>query len=386
MGPQVTDTVSGTCDARFAGVREVFADSLASGREVGAAVCVYSDGQPVVDLWGGMADPGTGRVWARDTIVSTFSVSKGVVSTMAHILINRGELDPDAPVSRYWPEFAAAGKEFMPVRNIMDHQAALCYVNRRLEPGDLYDWDLMTATLAETKPHWAWGEKPVYLNMTYGYLLGEVVRRISGKGLAQFMREEIAGPLGIDFHFALNAEQIARCASVLQIKPRAVFEAAEADPDSVFGKSMAGWGAGEDFNSAAWRQAQVGSGSGHGNARAIARLFACLGQGGTLDGVRLMGPATVEAARAFQCETDGEDPLLGVSGLRFCLGYELNSPPVLAMGPNPRTFGQWGAGGNLGFADIEASVAFGYTPNLMHDAMEVGPRAGALVDALYASL
>ena len=180
MGPQVTDTVSGTCDARFAGVREVFADSLASGREVGAAVCVYSDGQPVVDLWGGMADPGTGRVWARDTIVSTFSVSKGVVSTMAHILIDRGELDPDAPVSRYWPEFAAAGKESMPVRTIMDHQAALCYVNRRLEPGDLYDWDLMTAALAETKPHWAWGEKPVYLNMTYGYLLGEVVRRPPG--------------------------------------------------------------------------------------------------------------------------------------------------------------------------------------------------------------
>lgn len=378
--------VQGSCDPRFARVQQEFEQAFERGDELGASVCVTLEGETVVDLWAGFADEARTRAWEHDTLVNVYSTTKGMTALCALRLVEQGRLDLDAPVARYWPEFAAAGKESMPVRNIMDHQAALCYVNRRLEPGDLYDWDLMTAALAETKPHWAWGEKPVYLNMTYGYLLGEVVRRVSGKGLAQFLREEIAGPLGIDFHFALNAEQIARCASVLQIKPRAVFEAAEADPDSVFGKSMAGWGAGEDFNSAAWRQAQVGSGSGHGNARAIARLFACLRQGGTLDGVRLMAPATVEAARAFQCETDGEDPLLGVSGLRFCLGYELNSPPVLAMGPNPRTFGQWGAGGNLGFADIEAGVAFGYTPNLMHDAMEVGPRASALVDALYASL
>ena len=371
--------LSGTCDARFAKLRALFEAMLNDGREVGAAVALYADGKPVVDLWGGWADPEAQRPWARDTIVSTFSVSKGVVSTMGHMLVDRGEIDLDAPVARYWPAFGQNGKEEMPVRYLFDHRCAICYVDRQLAPGELYDWDLMIEAVEQTAPNWEYGVRPVYLNMTYGYLVGGLVYKVTGKRIGRFMREELGGPLGLDFNFALTSGEKARCARVLQ-KQRLLDEV-EDIPDTLFARTMQGFGEGEDFNSEGWRSNEVGAGQGHGNARAIARLFAMLGNGGELDGVRIMSEATRDQAVAFQCESDGADPLFDVS-IRFALGYELNCPPF-PMGPNPRAFGHWGAGGSFGFADPDAGISFGYTPNYMHDELELGPRGGALVDAVF---
>lgn len=371
--------LAGTCDARFAKLRDLFEVMLNDGREVGAAVALYAEGKPVVDLWGGWADPDALRPWQYDTIVSTFSVSKAVVSTMGHMLIDRGEIDLDAPVARYWPEFGQNGKEDLLVRYLFDHRCAICYVDRALAPGELYDWDLMIKAVEQTAPNWPYGEHPVYLNMTYGYLLGGLIYKVTGKRIGQFMREELGGALGLDFNFALTPDEKSRCARVMRKK--SLLDEVEAEPGTLLARTMQGFAEGEDFNSEGWRSNEVGAGQGHGNARAIARLFAMLGNGGALDGVRIMRQATRDQAIAFQCESDGTDPLFDIP-IRFALGYELNCPPF-PMGPNARAFGHWGAGGSFGFADPDAGVSFGYTPNFMHDGLELGPRGAALVNAVF---
>lgn len=378
-------TVSGTNTRQFSGVRDVLASLLSDGREVGCAVCVYADGQKVVDLWGGVADPKAGKPWSRDTIVSTFSVSKALISTMGHMLVDRGVIDLDEPVAKYWPEFGQNGKEGILARHLLDHRCAISYVDRRLEPGDLYNWDLMIEAIEQTKPNWEPGVHPVYLNMTYGYLMGGLVYRLTGKRIGQFNREELCGPLGLDYNFALTTDEKDRCATVLQKgSPRALFEEVEKNPDTLFSRTMQGFGPGEDFNSDGWRSNEVGSGQGHGNARAIAGLFEMLRAGGTFNGTKIMGAKTRDRAITFQCESESNDPVLG-KPVRFALGYEINNP-TFPMGPNPKAFGHWGAGGAFGFGDIKNGIAFGYTPNFMHDGLELGPRGAALVDAVFKAL
>jgi CubicO group peptidase (beta-lactamase class C family) len=383
MGTEAT--VSGACDPKFNGVQDVLSDLLEDGREVGCAVCVYVDGQKVVDLWGGMADPKSNRAWAQDTIVSTFSVSKALVSTMGHMLADRGVIDLDEPVAKYWPAFGQNGKEAILVRHLLDHRCAISYVDAPLKPGDLYNWDLMIDAIETTAPNWEPGVKPVYLNMTYGYLMGGLVYRMTGKRIGQFNREELCGPLGLDYNFALTADEKARCATISQKgNPRALFEEVENNPDTLFARTMQGFGPDEDFNSDGWRSNEVGSGQGHGNARGIAGLFETLRAGGTFNGTTTMSPATRDRAVTYQCESEGDDPVLG-KPIRFALGYEVNNP-TFPMGPNPKAFGHWGAGGAFGFADMESGVSFGYTPNFMHDGLELGPRGTALVEATFDSL
>jgi CubicO group peptidase (beta-lactamase class C family) len=378
-------TVSGECDSKFNGVRDVLAELLHNGSEVGCSVCVYVEGRKVADLWGGMADPTTGRSWDRDTIVSTFSVSKALVSTMGHILVDRGVIDLEEPVAKFWPAFGQNGKEGILVRHLLDHRCAISYVDAPLAAGDLYDWDLMIDAIEKTSPNWEPGINPVYLNMTYGYLMGGLVYRVTGKRIGQFNREELCGPLGLDYHFALTNEEKARCATVLQKgSPRALFEEVKNNPKTLFARTMQGFGPDEDFNSVGWRSNEVGSGQGHGNARAVAGLFETLRGGGTFGGVQIMNPATRDRAVGFQCESEVEDPVLG-KPIRFALGYELNNP-TFPMGPNPHAFGHWGAGGAFGFADVDSGLAFGYTPNLMHDGLELGPRGTALVEATLGAL
>jgi len=372
MGTEAT--VSGACDPKFNGVQDVLSDLLEDGREVGCAVCVYVDGQKVVDLWGGMADPKSNRAWAQDTIVSTFSVSKALVSTMGHMLADRGVIDLDEPVAKYWPAFGQNGKEAILVRHLLDHRCAISYVDAPLKPGDLYNWDLMIDAIETTAPNWEPGVKPVYLNMTYGYLMGGLVYRMTGKRIGQFNREELCGPLGLDYNFALTADEKARCATISQKgNPRALFEEVENNPDTLFARTMQGFGPDEDFNS-----------DGYGNARGIAGLFETLRAGGTFNGTTTMSPATRDRAVTYQCESEGDDPVLG-KPIRFALGYEVNNP-TFPMGPNPKAFGHWGAGGAFGFADMESGVSFGYTPNFMHDGLELGPRGTALVEATFDSL
>ncbi len=376
--------IEGTCDGRFVAVKDAFVENFAEFDEIGASVAVYFDGEPVVDMWGGFRDAARTKRWAKDTLCASFSVSKAFVSVMGHMLIDRGLLDIDKPVAHYWPEFAQNGKADVTVRDIFTHRAALAYVDAELKPGDIYDWETMTTALAASARHAPFGEEPTYLNLTYGYLLGEVIRRIDGRTIGPFLREEIAKPLGVDFAFGLSGAQIARCAEIVPETPPAGAELpVPADMDGLM-KSMRGLAEGDGrFNLDSFRKSEIGAGSGHGTARGVAKFFACLGAGGRLDGVRLMKTETRDRAIAYSGES--VDAIFGAHN-KYAVGFLLNNPPGAPMGPNSQAFGHPGAGGRIGFADPVSGLAFAYLPNLMYWGAGLGPRGTRLVEAAFASL
>jgi CubicO group peptidase (beta-lactamase class C family) len=382
--------IEGTCDPGFERVREAFAGNFAQRGDVGAAVAVTIDGRPVIDLWGGYADKQRTRPWQRDTIVNVYSATKGVAATCLNRLADNGRVDLDAPVARYWPEFAQAGKERIPVRWLLSHRAGLPAVSKPLASDALLRWDVMAAALAEQEPWWEPGTRHGYHALTFGYLVGEVVRRVDGRSLGTYCREEIARPLQIDFHIGLDARDDARCAEMIAPMPPVpgaphAIPTAAPDPNSMAAKAMnnpAGAMRFSTLNSRAWRGAEVPAANGHTNARALARFYGALARGGELDGVRVLSPAQIE--RCLNMESDGIDAVVGVP-MRFGLGYRLTQPAA-RYGPNPRTFGHTGAGGSLGFADPDAKVGFAYTMNQMGSHILIDPRVVALLDALYACM
>ena len=386
-----TIAIEGTCDHRFRAVREAFAENFASKDEVGASVAVMVDGEMVVDLWAGTADQAGTRPWERDTIVNVYSSTKGMTALCAHHLVDKGLLELDAPVARYWPEFAQAGKEGLLVRWLLSHQAGLPAVRQPLPRGSLYQWDTMTAALAAQEPWWEPGAKHGYHALTFGFLVGEVVRRVSGRSLGTYFREEIAEPLGVDFHIGLAAEHDGRTAETIQPPPRppkerSLGEKLLSDPESmpfkVFANPPDALIPGH-MNTREWRAAEIPAANGHGNARALARVYGALARGGELDGVRILSPATIEQAIVEQA--NGPDAVLGMA-TRLGLGFFL-SMPGYPLGPNPRSFGVPGGGGSLGFADPDAKVGFGYAMNRMGaGSIRKDPRQPPLVDAVYASL
>ena len=381
--------VHGVCDSRFNAVKEAFADNFPTHGEVGAAVAVTVDGQPVVDLWAGHADAARTRAWEQDTIVNVYSTTKGMTATCAHRLVDQGLLDLDAPVANYWPEFAQAGKEELPVRYLLSHRAGLPAVSDPLPAGSIYDWDVMTAALAKQEPWWEPGTKHGYHALTFGWLVGEVIRRVSGKSPGAYFREEIAEPLGLDFHIGLAAEHDGRTAEMIPAplpqpgEPNLLAEifanpmglkAFVISPDMM---DMSG------VNTREWRAAEIPSANGHGNARAVARFYGALARGGELDGVRVLSPSAIDQAIVEQ--SSGTDAVLTLP-IRFGLGFILTMPDR-PIGPNPRTFGHAGMGGSLGFADPDAKVGFGYAMNKMIATTDfIDPRWQSLIDAIYASL
>ena len=379
--------VDGTCDRRFAAVRGVFAEGFERRGEVGAAVAVTLDGRPVVDLWGGHTDPVRTRPWARDTIVHVFSTTKGMTALCAHLLADRGRLDLDAPVARYWPEFACAGKSALPVHLTLSHRAGLPAIRRRLPPEAMFEWDTMTAALAAEEPWWEPGTKHGYHLVTYGWLVGEIVRRVSGKSLGTFFRDEVAGPLGLDCHIGLAAEHDARTADIIpgpSPEPGDPLLEALSDPGSMRFLAIANppWTV-ESVNTRAWRAAEIPAVNAHTNARALARLYGVLACGGSHDGRRLIRPETLARATEQQCE--GPDAVTGLPG-RLALGFGL-SLPEWPLGPGRHSFGHPGAGGSVGFADPEARLGFGYTPNRMGAGLDLrDPRTIALINAVYAAV
>lgn len=377
--------ISGSSVPCFKPVRDVFARGFRDGEELGAALSVVVDGQTVLDLWAGYADPGRSRPWHRDTIVNLYSTTKAMTALCAHRLAERGELDLDRPVADYWPEFSAHGKGGIPVRWLLSHRAGLPAVREPLPPEALYDWEAMTAALAAETPWWTPGEAHGYHAVTYGWLVGEVVRRVSGRTPGRLFREEIAGPLAADLAIGLDARDLGRVADMTALQPPS--ELAEAFAQG--GESllmlafMNPMGTG-DRNDAAYRTAEIPAINGHGNARALARIYAALARGGELEGVRLLGPDAIERLREEQSR--GHDRVLGVD-TRFGLGFLLPlSSPEARFGPSPCAFGHPGAGGSVGFADPDARLGFGYTPNRMGDTVLLDPRAIALIDAVYACL
>jgi len=352
--------IQGYCDPRFSKVKEAFQKNFDSGLEVGASVAVTVDGKFVVDLWGGYADAARTRPWKQDTIANVYSTTKVMTALCALMLIDRGQLDLDAPVARYWPEFAQNGKEKMPVRYLLSHQAGLAGFEAAITDDTLYDWGRATSLLAAQKPWWEPGTASGYHGITMGYLVGEVVRRITGKTLGTFFREEVAIPLNADFYIGLPEKYDRRVAELIPapaLKPGDPGYAAP-DPDSIRGRSMKSLNPNQ-ANETAWRRAEIPAANGHGNAHSVARVGAALACGGELDGVRLLKLATIEKALEEQC--DGTDLVLG-DHIRWGLGVELNIKER-PHSPNPRTFSWGGAGGSIIVVDLDAKLSWSYVMN-----------------------
>jgi CubicO group peptidase (beta-lactamase class C family) len=382
--------IEGTCDPRFERVRAAFAENFEKRGEYGAAVAVTIDGRQVIDLWGGHADKERAKPWTRDMIVNVFSTTKGLTAICAHRLVDKGLLDLDAPVTRYWPEFAQHGKDKVPVRDLLNHRVGLPALRGRLKKENFYDWDFMARALAEEEPWWTPGTKHGYHAITFGWLVGEVIRRITGKSVGVYFRDEIARPLGIDCHIGLNARDDARCGQMMQSPPPPpgevnLFDYAFKNPESLTAKVFLNPSDGlrsSVINSREWRAAEIPAANGHTNARALARLYGAVARGGEVDGVRVLAREAI--GRCHSEESNGPDEVLLIN-TRFSTGFMLTQPQD-EWGPNPHTFGHPGAGGSLGFADPDAKIGFGYAMNKMGPGIIIDPRARALFDALYASL
>ncbi len=385
----MTTPIHGWTHQQFAGVRAAFEANFAETDEVGAAVAVYRHGEPVVDLWGGWYAPDRKREWDRNTLVNVFSSTKGLVAFCANRLVEEGRLDLDAPVAQYWPEFAAAGKEGIPVRMLLNHQAGMAAVRRPLVLEDYFNWETITTALAEQEPWWTPGEKHGYHAMTFGWLVGEVIRRVDGRTVGQYFREEFAAPLGLDAHIGTGAEFDARISPV--IEPLADFATV---PSAAFGESgSVGFAAIYNpplFNPGGsavaarrdWKAAEIPAANGHATARSLARIYGGAANGGELDGIRLIGAEAL--TRGISEESNGDDAVLQIP-TRFGLGWSLLGEAT-PFGAERRTFGHGGAGGSLGLDDLDGGIGFGYVMNRM-GADAVGDlRAFNLLSAVYAAL
>ena len=389
--------VSGKCNPRFECVHQEFERNFRERGEVGASVCVTLDGETVVDLWGGTADIDTGEPWKEDTVSVVFSSTKGATALCAHILASRGLLDIDAPVVKYWPEFGQAGKENITVKMLLNHQAGLPHVRRPLPQGALYDWDIMVHALEEQEPFWEPGTRHGYQFVVFGWLIGEVVKRVSGKSLGRFFQDEVAGPLGLDFWIGLPEEIESRVSKVIMFDPQEMmdtpFGQAMVDPNSIPGLCIANdggvWLAGIDAR--AFHAAEIGGAGGITNARGLAGMYAPLACGGSLKGVDLVDGDTLARMSAVSSATNQDMTLLMPA--RLSLGYwksvdNRRRPPGMqdSVILSEDAFCHPGMGGSIGFADPRERISFGYVMNKMGAGVGLNPRGQSLVDAAYISL
>lgn len=386
--------IQGSVAKGFESVREAFTANFDKHGEVGAAFALYVQGEKVVDLWGGVADTTTGRPWTEDTLQLVFSTTKGATAVCANLLAQRGELDVDAPVATYWPEFAANAKADIPVRWLLSHRAGLPVIEPRPSRADALDWDAITAALADQTPIWEPGTAHGYHALTYGWLVGEVVRRVSGRSLGQFFADEVAAPLGLQFWIGLPEVEEPRVARLIQMGRPEVPEgfdpeslpaevkavmAAFLDPNSVTQRALNVTDPPLDWNDPEVHAAQIPAANGICDARSLARMYASLI--GEVDGVRLFTDRTVRSAT--ETESDGRDQVL-LTDSRFGKGFMLSSPFSPLGGP--RSFGHPGAGGSLGFADPDGQWAFGYVMNKMDTNLAGDPRTLGLISAIQTSL
>jgi CubicO group peptidase (beta-lactamase class C family) len=377
----MADSAHGFTDDRYAAVRAVFEENLASGADMGASFCATVDGKTVVDLWGGFADEARTRPWTRDTIVNVYSTTKTMTALTALLIADRGELDFDAPVARYWPEFAANGKQDIKVSHLMSHSAGLSGWRETISTEDLYDWAKVTELLAAQAPFWPAGTASGYHALTQGYLVGEVIRRITGRSLGTVFREEIAEPLGADFHIGLPASEDARVADLI---PPADPPVLPADPDgpadlSAEVRANAFTNPAPDVSATrtrAWRGAEIPAGGGTGNARAVAEIHAILANGGVARGKQFLSEAGCR--KALEPQVDGQDLILGIP-IRFGMGFGLGDELML----NPNTLYWGGYGGSLAVIDLDARTTFGYVMNKMGDGTAGDMRAFGLISAVW---
>jgi CubicO group peptidase (beta-lactamase class C family) len=385
-----TGEVHGTYDPRFAAVVDVFVDNYLSGEELGASVCILHEGNVVVDVWGGAADPKTGQAWEEDTLAVTFSCTKGATALCAHLLAARGELDLDGPVADVWPGFASKGKERATVRMMLDHSVGVPVFRGPLADGELYDWDRIVARLEAEEPFWEPGTRNGYHMLNFGWTVGELVRRVSGRSLGTFFREEIAEPLGVDFWIGLPEElepRVAPIAPYIRSRGEPLNDFAKTlldDPNSIPALSMANTLAFRP-NSRACHAAEIGGGGGVGNGRALARMYAPL----SLGGGSLFSSAEVDRMRRVSTATNRDATLCMPT--RFALGFMVSMdnravPQADSVLLGEHGFGHVGMGGSIGFADPSVGLAFGYVMNRQGNGILLNERGQTLVDAAYACL
>lgn len=398
--------IAGFCDPRFERVAQEFKRNFQERGEVGASVCIMVEGETMVDLWGGIAHPDKKTPWDKDTLTLVWSATKGATALCAHLLVSRGELDLEAPVTRYWPAFGHAGKEAIPVKMLLNHQAGLPALRKPLPQEAFCDWDLMIRWLEEEEPFWKPGSMHGYHAFTFGWLVGEVVRRISGKSLGTFFRQEVAEPLGLDFWIGLPEEQEGRVAHVIPApspgpnEPVSAMMAAMVDPASLQSLILLNTGGymlpGPDgmfgFNLRTARAAEIGAAGGITNARGLAGMYAPLANGGNLKGSDLLSRESVARMSAVSSASSLDASILAPT--RFSLGYVKsvdnrrepgcteNDSVILSE----EAFGHSGFGGGLGFAEPAMKMSFGYVMNRMGPGLGLNARGQSLVDAAYLSL
>jgi CubicO group peptidase (beta-lactamase class C family) len=375
--------MEGFTQDRFAAVREVFEANLTSGSDLGASFCATIEGETVIDLWGGFADEAKTRPWVKDTIVNVYSTTKTMAALTVLLLADRGVLDLDAPVARYWPEFAANGKEHIKVNHVMSHSSGLSGWREPITKEDLYDWDKLTGMLARQAPLWEPGTASGYHALTFGYLLGEVVRRATGKTMGTVFREEIAEPLNADFHIGLPASEDARVAEMIPfVRPeRAPGVVLTEIQDLTLRNMTIDVGA---TRTREWRGAEIPAANGQGNARSIAEIHVVLANGGVAKGKRLMSEAGCR--KALEQQVEGPDLVMMGMPARFGIGFGLPGPLLKLALPNPNTIFWAGAGGSLIIIDMDARTTFGYAMNKMRPDLVGDERSFALIRAVWQAM
>ncbi|RCG31051.1 class A beta-lactamase-related serine hydrolase [Sphaerisporangium album] len=388
--------IHGICDARYAEVQDEFERNFEERGEVGASVCVTVDGETVVDLWGGTADPVTGAEWRQDTIGHVWSCTKGATALCAHILASRGDLDLNVPVVKYWPEFAAKGKDAILVRHLLTHTAGLPALREPLPDGAFYDFAAMAGRLADEEPFWEPGTRQGYHALTFGFLVGEVIRRVGGRTLGTFFRDEVAGPLGLDFWIGLPQEYEERVAPTIPAPPPApgapmptLYRNAFGDPSSIAALVIGNTGGyltpGESDSRAA-HAAEMGAVGAITNGRGLAGMYRPLALGGGL-----VSPDQTAVMASVAAATQS-DAVLSVP-TRWAMGFVKGTDNGHLRGPDAEgvllsedAFGHSGMGGSLGFADPVPRLSFGYSMNLQGPGLGVNERGQALMNAVYRTL
>jgi CubicO group peptidase (beta-lactamase class C family) len=392
--------IHGFCEPRFAAVREQFERNFRERGEVGASVCVTYRGETVVDLWGGTADPATGRPWEEDTVCVVWSSTKGATALCAHMLAARGELDLEAPVCEYWPEFAQNGKSGVTVAMLLAHQAGLAALSKAPKADAFCNWQEMTELLAAQAPLWEPGSRHGYHALTFGHLIGEVVRRITGRSLGRFFQEEVAGPLGLDFWIGLPEHLEGRVAPMIppsaaeraQVSSqffRLALESPGSIPNLFFVHSGDLMQPGA-INQPAYHAAEIPAANGITHARGLAGMYRPLSLDGSFEGKRLVPEDALPRMGAVH--SAAVDLMLQVP-TRFTLGFLKagdNTRPGQARADSflvsEEAFGHPGSGGSVGFADPRGGLSFGYAMNKQGTGLSLNERGQSLVDATYRSI
>jgi CubicO group peptidase (beta-lactamase class C family) len=372
--------IHGRCDQKFASVKEAFAKNFEQGLDIGASVAVTVEGENVVDLWAGKLVDAGDKTWQEDTIVNVWSTTKTMAATVMLMLADRGLLDFNEKVSTYWPEFAQNGKENVQVRHIMSHSAGLSSLEEPIVFQDFCDHDKIASLLAAQAPWWEPGTQSGYHAITQGHLQNEIVRRITGKTLGTFFKEEVTDPLEADFHIGTPTSAYPRIGLLRPPEPAAN---TNIDPDSIMARTMTR----PALNALVsrtdiWREAEIPAANGHGNARSVARIHSAIACGGEVDGIRLMSEEGCR--KIFEVQTDGEDLVLGTP-VRFGMGFGINAE-YQPLSPNKNVCYWGGWGGSLAVIDMDEKMSFSYVMNRMLSGTTGDMRAASLLMPLYGSI